>query len=98
MEEHRKKAWKNYLETGRVRYRSAEYECVDCGKWHTVRAKARNIPYDKRNEALEDVVLNALRTSNTGRCPHKKLRKSKAEKTSDDGPADGESGTIGVGA
>ena len=96
MSDHRKKVWNDYLRTGRVRYRSAEYRCGECDRWHTVTTKGHYVPYDKRNETLEDQVLNALRTSGTGRCPHKKLRKAKAEKeTPDDGPVDRESGTIG---
>ena len=98
MNDHRWKIWRADLQAGRVRYKSAEYQCIDeeCRRWHTVTAKSRNIRYDERNLSLEDLVLDALRTSGTGRCPHKKLRKAKAEKeTPGDGPVDRESGTIG---
>jgi hypothetical protein len=75
MNDHRWKVWKADLRAGRVRYRSAEYKCVECDKWHTVTTKGHYVPYEKRSEALEDLVLNALRTSGTHGCQHKKARK-----------------------
>ena len=80
MEAHRKKVWNDYLRTGRVRYLAAEYRCGECGKWHKVTAKRRNIGYADRGQTLEEVTLNALLTSSTHGCQHKKLRKAKAEK------------------
>lgn len=100
MKDSRWKVWRGHLEGGRVRYRSAEYKCADdeCRRWHTVTAKRRNIRYDERNDTLEDLVLNALRTSGTGRCPHKKKRKGRAtvveQGTLVEGPLDDESGTM----
>jgi hypothetical protein len=97
MNDHRWELWRADLQAGRVRYRSAEYQCLDdeCRRWHTVTAKSRNIRYDERNLSLEDLVLNELRTSGTHGCKYKKRRKVKAEKeTPDDGPEDDKSGTM----
>ncbi len=84
MNGHRWKVWKADLEAGRVRYRTAEFKCEECDRWHTVTAKRRNVRYDERNETLEDQVLDALRTSGTHGCQHKKLRKAKAKTPRED--------------
>jgi hypothetical protein len=77
MNDHRWKVWNSYFRTGRVRYRSAEYKCADeeCRRWHGVTAKSRNIRYEERGMSLEERVLNALLTSATHGCQHKKARK-----------------------
>ena len=77
MNETRWNVWLTKLRQGHVRYRTAEFKCLDCERWHTVTAKHRNVRYDERNDTLEDVALNALRTSATHGCLHKKQASKK---------------------
>lgn len=74
MNEHRWKIWRAAQRAGQVRYRMAEFKCAECKRFHTVTAKRRNIRYDERELMLEDLVLDALRTSATHGCQHKKVR------------------------
>jgi hypothetical protein len=70
--EHRRKLWDAYLASGKVRYRTVEFKCQDvtCQRWHAVTGPRSYGPYQERNQTLEDLTLDAMRTSATHGCQH----------------------------
>jgi hypothetical protein len=72
MNERREELWESHLAAGVVRYRGAEFKCRDvtCQRWHAVTGPRSYGHYENRNHTLEDMVLDALRTSATRGCQH----------------------------